>query len=103
MSRRLRRMSPESSCSTSTPSNSSGSVEFEGVDVLQLDSGDMRRKRRDMQIVFQDPYASLNPRMTVGTIVSEPLIIHGGMSTSERAERVAGLLKKVGLDPNYRK
>src|SRR5438132_772671 len=81
----------------------SGSVEFEGVDVLQLDSADMRRKRRDMQIVFQDPYASLNPRMTVGTIVSEPLIIHGGMSTSERAERVAELLEKVGLDPNYRK
>jgi hypothetical protein len=69
----------------------SGHVTFEGTDVLSLDSGDMRRMRRNMQIVFQDPYASLNPRMTVGTIVSEPLIIHGGMSNSERADRVAGL------------
>src|SRR5438270_5546624 len=67
----------------------SGSVEFEGQDVLALGSGDMRRMRRNMQIVFQDPYASLNPRMTVGTIVAEPLIIHGGMSNSERADRVA--------------
>ncbi len=81
----------------------SGSIEFEGVDVLQLDSSGMRRMRRHMQIVFQDPYASLNPRMTVGTIVAEPLIIHGGMSTSERAERVAELLEKVGLSPDYRK
>jgi len=81
----------------------SGSIEFEGVDVLQLDSTGMRRMRRNMQIVFQDPYGSLNPRMTVGTIVAEPLIIHGGMSTSERAERVAELLEKVGLSPDYRK
>src|SRR5207247_4959984 len=81
----------------------SGTVEFEGTDVLSLDSSDMRRMRRNMQIVFQDPYASLNPRMTVGTIVGEPLIIHGGMSSSERADRVAQLLEKVGLDPDYRK
>jgi oligopeptide transport system ATP-binding protein len=81
----------------------SGSVIFEGTDVLTLDSGDMRRKRRDMQIVFQDPFASLNPRMTVGTIVAEPLIIHGGMSNSDRADRVAELLERVGLDPDYRK
>jgi peptide/nickel transport system ATP-binding protein len=81
----------------------SGSIEFEGVDVLQLESSGMRRMRRNMQIVFQDPYASLNPRMTVGTIVAEPLIIHGGMSTSERAERVAELLEKVGLSPDYRR
>jgi oligopeptide transport system ATP-binding protein len=81
----------------------SGKVEFEGTDVLTLDSGDMRRKRRDMQIVFQDPYASLNPRMTVGTIVAEPLIIHGGLSNSDRADRVAELLEKVGLNPDYRK
>jgi len=57
----------------------SGSVEFEGEDVLALGNGDMRRMRRHMQIVFQDPYASLNPRMNIGTIVAEPLIIHGGM------------------------
>jgi oligopeptide transport system ATP-binding protein len=53
--------------------------------------------------VFQDPYASLNPRMTVGTIVSEPLIVHGGMNASQRADRVAELLQKVGLNPDYRK
>ncbi|HVS33232.1 MAG TPA: dipeptide ABC transporter ATP-binding protein [Thermoanaerobaculia bacterium] len=81
----------------------SGSVEFESTDLLALDANDMRRMRRHMQIVFQDPYASLNPRMTVGTIVSEPLIIHGGMSSSERADRVAQLLEKVGLSPDYRK
>jgi oligopeptide transport system ATP-binding protein len=81
----------------------SGAVEFEGTDLVQLDSGDMRRMRRHMQIVFQDPYASLNPRMTVGTIISEPLIIHGGMNARDRAERVAQLLEKVGLSPDYRK
>ncbi|HEX6640551.1 MAG TPA: dipeptide ABC transporter ATP-binding protein [Thermoanaerobaculia bacterium] len=81
----------------------SGSVTFENTDILELDSGDMRRMRRHMQIVFQDPYASLNPRMTVGTIVSEPLIVHGGMNASERADRVAELLQKVGLSPDYRK
>jgi oligopeptide transport system ATP-binding protein len=56
-----------------------------------------------MQIVFQDPYASLNPRMTVGTIIAEPLIIHGGMNATERGDRVAQLLEKVGLSPDYRK
>jgi len=81
----------------------SGEVSFEGTDVLSLDTGDMRRMRRHMQIVFQDPYASLNPRMNVGTIVGEPLIIHGGMSGSERTDRVAQLLEKVGLSPDYRK
>jgi oligopeptide transport system ATP-binding protein len=81
----------------------SGNVLFEGEDVLALDSGAMRRMRRHMQIVFQDPYASLNPRMTVGTIVAEPLIIHGGMSSSERDGRVAQLLQTVGLSPDYRK
>jgi oligopeptide transport system ATP-binding protein len=81
----------------------SGSVEFEGEDVLALDTGDMRRMRRNMQIVFQDPYASLNPRMTVGTIIAEPLIIHGGMSSSDRDARVAQLLETVGLSADYRK
>jgi oligopeptide transport system ATP-binding protein len=81
----------------------SGSVSFENTDVLGLDSGDMRRMRRNMQIVFQDPYASLNPRMTVGTIVAEPLIIHGGMNANQRADRVAQLLEKVGLSPDYRR
>jgi len=81
----------------------SGSIEFQNTDLLALDSGGMRRMRRDMQIVFQDPYASLNPRMTVGTIVAEPLIIHGGMSSADRADRVAELLERVGLSPDYRK
>jgi oligopeptide transport system ATP-binding protein len=81
----------------------SGSVEFEGEDVLALGNGDMRRMRRHMQIVFQDPYASLNPRMNVGTIVAEPLIIHGGMSAIDRDARVAQLLEIVGLSPDYRK
>ena len=81
----------------------SGSIEFEGTNVLELNATEMRRMRRNMQIVFQDPYASLNPRMTVGTIVAEPLIIHGGMNSSEREERVAQLLQKVGLSPDYRK
>ncbi len=80
-----------------------GAVEFEGTNVLGLDSRDMRRMRRHMQIVFQDPYASLNPRMTVGTIVAEPLIIHGDISASERDDRVAQLLQKVGLSPEYRR
>ncbi len=80
-----------------------GTIEFENTNVRELDSGDMRRMRRHMQIVFQDPYASLNPRMTVGTIVAEPLIIHGGMTGAQRDERVAQLLTKVGLSPDYRK
>jgi oligopeptide transport system ATP-binding protein len=81
----------------------SGSVEFEGQDVLSLGSGDMRRMRRNMQIVFQDPYASLNPRMTVATIIAEPLIVHGGMTSRDRDARVAQLLETVGLSPDYRK
>ncbi len=81
----------------------SGTVDFDGEDVLGLGSGDMRRMRRHMQIVFQDPYASLNPRMNVGTIIAEPLIIHGGMSSADRTARVAELLETVGLSPEYRK
>src|SRR5256885_891699 len=80
-----------------------GAISFEGTDVRALDTGDMRRMRRDMQIVFQDPYASLNPRMTVGTIIAEPLIIHGELPARERGDRVAQLLEKVGLSPDYRK
>jgi oligopeptide transport system ATP-binding protein len=80
-----------------------GTIRFEGTDVLGLGAGDMRRMRRNMQIVFQDPYASLNPRMTVGTIIAEPLIIHGEMNARQRGERVAQLLEKVGLSPDYRR
>ncbi len=80
-----------------------GTVLFEETDVRALGSGDMRRMRRNMQIVFQDPFASLNPRMTVGTIIAEPLIIHGDLRGRRRNERVAQLLEKVGLSPDYRR
>ena len=80
-----------------------GQVFFEGRDVLALDADDLRALRREMQIIFQDPYASLNPRLTILSIVSEPLKIHGVASKSERRDRVADLLGKVGLDPNYMK
>jgi oligopeptide/dipeptide ABC transporter ATP-binding protein len=80
----------------------SGEVEFEGRDVLSLGKTEMRELRREMQIVFQDPYASLNPRMKVGNIVGEPLVILKVGTKKERRDRVAELLKKVGLDPDYR-
>jgi oligopeptide/dipeptide ABC transporter ATP-binding protein len=78
-----------------------GEVKFENTDVRALKGGDLRRLRREMQIIFQDPYASLNPRMKVRDIVAEPLVIHGIGGKSERRERVAELLRKVGLDPDY--
>jgi oligopeptide/dipeptide ABC transporter ATP-binding protein len=81
----------------------SGAVEFEGRDVLAMGKTELRELRREMQIVFQDPYASLNPRMKVGDIVGEPLVIHKVGNRQQRSDRVAELLKKVGLDPDYRK
>jgi len=78
-----------------------GEIEFEDRDVLAMSGGELRRLRREMQIIFQDPYASLNPRMKVRDIVSEPLVIHGLGDRAERRERVAELLRKVGLDPDY--
>jgi oligopeptide transport system ATP-binding protein len=81
----------------------SGEIKFEGRDVLSLGKTELREMRRQMQIVFQDPYASLNPRMKVGDIVGEPLVIHDVGTRKERGDRVAELLKKVGLDPDYRK
>ena len=79
----------------------SGSILFEGNELTTLDRESMQRVRRDMQIVFQDPYASLNPRMTVGTIVGEPLIIHRIGTKAERKERVRELLDLVGLNPSF--
>ncbi len=76
----------------------SGEVRFEGTDILKLDPEQMRQRRRDMQIVFQDPYASLNPRMKIRTIVGEPFAIHKTLSGSERDDQVEQLLKVVGLD-----
>ena len=73
------------------------------LDVVPLGRNDLRALRRDMQIIFQDPYASLNPRMTVGSIIGEPLTIHGLARGREKEERVAHLLETVGLDPRYQK
>lgn len=80
-----------------------GVIDFDGRDVLSLARGELRELRRQMQIVFQDPYASLNPRMRVGDIVGEPLVIHKIGTKSERRDRVGELLRRVGLDPDYRK
>jgi oligopeptide transport system ATP-binding protein len=74
-----------------------GTVRFEGTDLASLSAREMRRTRRFMQIIFQDPYSSLNPRMRVGTIVGEGLTIHGLASGPERRRRVVELLAKVGL------
>ena len=79
-----------------------GSVVFEGQELTTIGSGDLRRMRRRMQMIFQDPYASLNPRMTVGSIVGEPLEVHNiGANRKERQERVQELLKIVGLNPYF--
>jgi oligopeptide transport system ATP-binding protein len=79
----------------------SGSVSFRGENVLGFSSARMRAARRDMQMVFQDPYSSLNPRMRASTIVEEPLIIHDIGSKAERRDRVADLFRLVGLDPAH--
>jgi oligopeptide/dipeptide ABC transporter ATP-binding protein len=76
-----------------------GRVIFDDLDVLSASDREMRRLRRDMQIVFQDPYSSLNPRMTVGRIIEEPLTIHRVGSRAERRQQVADLLDRVGLRP----
>ncbi|MEP6593148.1 MAG: ATP-binding cassette domain-containing protein, partial [Acidobacteriota bacterium] len=76
----------------------SGEVRFKGDDVLAFSKTRLREARRDMQIVFQDPYSSLNPRMRVGAIVEEPLVIHGIGNRAERRARVAELFELVGLD-----
>ncbi|HXF81019.1 MAG TPA: dipeptide ABC transporter ATP-binding protein [Usitatibacter sp.] len=98
----------ESGCGKSTTGRlalrliepTAGSVRFEGRDLFSLDSHEMRAQRSRMQIIFQDPYASLNPRMTVGQIVAEPLMLHG-MAQGRRAERVAEILELVGLAPSH--
>jgi peptide/nickel transport system ATP-binding protein/oligopeptide transport system ATP-binding protein len=77
----------------------SGEVLFKGENVLEFSRSRLRQARREMQIVFQDPYSSLNPRMRVGNIVEEPLIIHRMGSKPDRRARVAELFELVGLDP----
>lgn len=79
----------------------SGEIFFQDKNVLELNKRELRQIRRQVQIIFQDPYSSLNPRLTVYSIVSEPLRIHGLGTESERKQIVADLLKKVGLDPAY--
>jgi oligopeptide/dipeptide ABC transporter ATP-binding protein len=74
-----------------------GAIKLDGEDITGLGRGDMRARRRRMQMVFQDPYASLNPRMTAGRIVSEPLENYSDIGGREREERVAALFEKVGL------
>jgi oligopeptide transport system ATP-binding protein len=100
----------ESGCGKSTTGRAilnlqpatSGQVLYAGKDVTKLSGHDLRAVRRDMQLVFQDPYASLNPRMTVNNIIAEPLVIHGiGADKHVRREKVQDLLKTVGLNPEH--
>jgi oligopeptide transport system ATP-binding protein len=79
----------------------SGQIEFDGTDLMKLGEAEMRAQRRHLQIVFQDPYASLNPRMTVGEIVGEPLMLHGVAHGAARDEKVRELLSVVGLRPEH--
>jgi oligopeptide/dipeptide ABC transporter ATP-binding protein len=98
----------ESGCGKTTTSRAilhlqpatSGEVIFQGRDVTKMSKGDLRRMRRDMQIVFQDPYASLNPRITVNEIIAEPLKIHG-LYANDGAGQVAELMRLVGLNPEH--
>ena len=78
-----------------------GSVRFEGTELTELKGEDLRRIRREMQIVFQDPYSALNPRMTVGDIVGEPLKVHGIGDRKSRRAKVAELLDVVGFEPGF--
>ncbi|MCC7358248.1 MAG: dipeptide ABC transporter ATP-binding protein [Anaerolineales bacterium] len=101
----------ESGCGKSTTGRAilqlyrptAGRVFFEGEDLTALRGEDLRRKRRRMQMIFQDPYASLNPRQTVAEIVGEPLEVHGIASGKERDDQVQNLLRIVGLNPQYSK
>ncbi len=99
----------ESGCGKSTTGRAllqlykptAGQVLFEGQDLVRLRAEEMRRMRRQVQMIFQDPYASLNPRMTVGSIVGEPLEIHGLAKGKQKQERVEELLTVVGLNPYF--
>ena len=99
----------ESGCGKSTTGRTilqlyrptAGEVHFEGTDLVSIKGEELRRMRRRMQMIFQDPYASLNPRMTVGNIIGEPLEVHGIAKGKERRERVQELLRVVGLNPYF--
>ncbi len=77
-----------------------GAIEFDGIDIRTLSRRDMRAMRRRMQMIFQDPYDSLNPRHTVGDIIEEPLLVHGVGDATARKQKVAALLQQVGLAPD---
>jgi oligopeptide transport system ATP-binding protein len=99
----------ESGCGKSTTGRAilqlyrptAGAVEFEGVDLVNLKGEELRKMRRKMQMIFQDPYASLNPRMTVADIVGEPLMVHNVATGKEIEERVKHLLNVVNLNPSF--
>jgi len=99
----------ESGCGKSTTGRTilqlyrptAGEVHFEGTNLVNIKGEELRRMRRRMQMIFQDPYASLNPRMTVGNIIGEPLEVHGIAKGKERRERVQELLRVVGLNPYF--
>lgn len=99
----------ESGCGKSTAGRNilrlqeptAGEVFFEGENILTFSKEHLRTKRKDMQLIYQDPYSSLNPRMTVGDIISEPLRIHENFNINERTERVKELLNCVGLSPYH--
>ncbi len=99
----------ESGCGKSTTGRTilqlhratTGQVLYEGDDLVQMTGNKLREMRREAQIIFQDPYASLNPRMTIERIVSEPLLVHGIGSDTSRRQKVGELLELVGLNPYY--
>jgi oligopeptide transport system ATP-binding protein len=99
----------ESGCGKSTTGRAilqlyrptSGSVNFDGVDLVKLKGEELRKMRRKMQMIFQDPYASLNPRMSVGEIIREPLIVHNVATEADAEERVKQLLELVRLNPAF--
>jgi oligopeptide transport system ATP-binding protein len=99
----------ESGCGKSTTGRAilqlyrptAGEVFFQGENLTKLNGEHLRRMRRRMQMIFQDPYASLNPRMTVGDIIGEPLVVHNLLAGKARQERVQELLKVVGLNPYF--
>ncbi len=101
----------ESGCGKSTTARlvirlleaTAGSIRFEGKELTTLGKSDLRATRKDIQMVFQDPYASLNPRWTVERTLIEPLKVHGTGSAAEQKERVEALLQQVGLNPSYAK
>jgi oligopeptide transport system ATP-binding protein len=99
----------ESGCGKSTTGRAvlqlyrptAGTIDFDGTELTELKGADLRRFRRRMQMIFQDPYSSLNPRMSVGQIIGEPMAIHGLYKGAERTERIQYIMQAVGLNPLF--